>query len=172
MVAVGQTFVPVTVAVEVSLMPPSSVARMVTTKVPSSSGVNCQWAPVPFLNATPFLVTDQPYVKPAALSAALGLVADPVRWTAVPSGALDPGAVMVATGAAPFTVTGNETVEVPPLASSAVMVTVWFAGVPSSVAGAAHDQVPVLAPLLVRVPLEAVRVTALVTDQEKLVKLL
>ena len=73
---------------------------------------------------------------------------------------------MEAIGATPATVTGKETVEVPPLPSLAVMVTVWFAGAPSSAAAADHDHVPLLVPLLVTVPLEAVRATGLPSGSE------
>src|ERR1700692_4093939 len=71
---------------------------------------------------------------------------------------------MAAMGATPATVTGNDVVEVPPLPSPAVIVTVWEAS--SSEAAADHDHVPVLVPLLAMVPLEAVRATSLLSGSE------
>src|SRR5437867_2752441 len=70
------------------------------------------------------------------------------------------GKLKVAVGATLSTVSGKDVVEIWPMPSSAVMVTVWFSAGSSLVF---NDQlhVPLLVPLLVTVPTEAVNVTAL-----------
>src|SRR5438067_501636 len=105
MVAVGLTFVPITVSESLSDIWPSSVALKVTTYVPSSLGAKLNFVPDPVLYALPFLVTVHAYVKPAAVSVAEGLVALPVNGSEVPSGIVGGSVTIRAVGATATTET-------------------------------------------------------------------
>src|ERR1700758_690047 len=103
------------------------------------------------------MVTDQEYVKPAALSAAAGLVAVPGKGRVVPSGTVIVGGslTIVAMGSWGVTSRVNGTFAVRPLPSSAVMMTVSLPA--SSPAGL--DQVYLPALQAETTPSDALRVT-------------
>src|ERR1700693_1818101 len=101
-------------------------------------------------------------MKPAAVSSADGLEAEPFRLTAVPSGlendALVLSAVadrpeaareMLTVGATPVVVAVKLAVAVSPCPSSALIVTAWLDG--SSEAGWVQDHEPALVPVWVTV---------------------
>jgi hypothetical protein len=77
------------------------VALRNTTYVPVSLGVKLKAVPLPEAYALPFLVTDQASVK---VSPGIGVVAEPVKAMAVPSGLLAGAPVMLGVGATLFTV--------------------------------------------------------------------
>src|SRR5207302_1794379 len=80
-------------------------------------------APDPDANGLPFLVTLQASVKPAAASALLGSVAEPVREMAAPSGLLAGAPPMTGVGATLVTAMVLVSVPAPPSLSVAVRVT-------------------------------------------------
>ena len=82
----------------------------------------------------------------------------PVSFTAVPSGPLAGAPVMLTVGGRPVTDTVNEVVAVAPRPSLAVMVIVCTGA--SSEAGCDQVHVPLLVPVLFKVPAEADSVTA------------
>src|SRR5581483_10790324 len=133
---------------------PSSTTASETTKAPSSSGVNTSDGPVPVVNGLPFLVTVQLKAKPALLSSELTLVALPLRVIGVPSAPPAGAPEMVTVGATAVKVTENVAVAVWPWPSSAVMVTPWAGA--SSAPARDHVQVPLLVPVLLTLPNEAV----------------
>ncbi len=98
MAGVGGRLATAIVSVVVPTPPSLSVAVRVTTYVPLSLGVKMKLAPDAAAYAAPFLVAAQARVRPAAVSAALGSVADPPRLMAVPSVAVVIGAPMVGRG--------------------------------------------------------------------------
>src|SRR5258708_37730132 len=90
------------------------------------------------------MVTDQAYVKPAALSAASELVAVPVNGTLVPSGTVIVGGslTIVAVGSCGVTTKGNGICPFRTLPSSAGMMTVSIPA--SSPAGFYQADLPAL----------------------------
>src|SRR4051812_20997108 len=76
-----------------------SVAVAVTTYGPTVSGVKLGLAPEPEANATPFLVTNQAKVNPAARSAALASVAVTVRLIGAPGELTNEATASVTVGA-------------------------------------------------------------------------
>src|SRR4029077_13122645 len=103
------------------------------------------------------MVTDQAYVKPAALSAASGLVAVPANGTFVPSGTVIVGGslTIVAVGSCGLTLKVKGACAVRPLPSSAVILTV---SIPAS-SPAGLDQVYLPPVQAETTPSDALRVT-------------
>jgi hypothetical protein len=116
--AVGATFVPVIVLLDVPTPPSLSVTLSDSTYVPSSFGVKLNVDAAPVLYKTPFFVTDQAYVN---VSATPGSVTDDVKLIAVPSGPVFPAGPprIEITGATLLTVTlAVATEDVSPVAES------------------------------------------------------
>ena len=100
------------------------------------------------------------------MSSADGLEADPFSVTVVPSGVEAGADEMDAVGATPAAVAVKFVVALSPWPSSAVMVIVWLEA--SSRAGRVQDHTPLLVPVLVTVPADAVMATVSPSGSEKL----
>ena len=80
------------VTLDVPVNPSLSVAVRVAVYVPSASAANAMLDPVPEAYGTPFSSIVQEYAYPAAVTAVLGSVAEPLRSIVVPAAGVVVGA--------------------------------------------------------------------------------